>query len=253
MKPEWDSVVITKIAGAIYVPPNTGRHAHKNRPFHGFVVNESGCVRDYCFSDGSILHVGENDLFYLPRGSSYDVKHILGGGCYAINFAAEIADEPFSINLKSSEHLKKSFKRACREWQSRTASRDAYAMCALYEAVGFFLDAREPQYLSSMTHERIAPALNLIEQDFSDASLTVERLAALCGMSEVYLRKIFLNRFGVSPKEYILQKRMDYACHLLSSGQFEVCEVARLCGYTEPCHFSREFKKRMGICPKDYM
>jgi AraC-like DNA-binding protein len=71
-------------------------------------------------------------------------------------------------------------------------------------------------------------------------------------VSEVYLRKIFEKKFGVSPKEYMISLRMEYAKQLLSSGEVGVAEVAQMCGYAEPCHFSREFKKRFGISPKNY-
>ena len=93
----------------------------------------------------------------------------------------------------------------------------------------------------------------MINKDFLNSDLSVETLAHLCGISAVYLRKIFLTVYGTSPKEYIIRKRMDYACRLLSSGQFEVQSVAEICGYSEPCHFSREFKRRMGVAPKDYV
>ena len=57
----------------------------------------------------------------------------------------------------------------------------------------------------------------------------------------------------MSPKEYIINKRMEYAKTLLSSGQVEVKEAAVMCGYFEPCHFSREFSKHFGISPKEYI
>ena len=108
-------------------------------------------------------------------------------------------------------------------------------------------------YYPSDRFQLISPALLAIEEDFLKPNLSVSSLAALCGISEVYLRRLFTARFGISPKEYILRKRLDYACQLLSSGQFEVAEVAFLCGYAEPCHFSREFKRRTGVSPKDYL
>ena len=253
MKKEWQSLVITKISAAVYVPPNTAKRIHKDRSFHGFVLNGGGCVCDYCFTNGSVLHVEGNDLFYLPKGSSYEVKTISDGGCYAINFDADIEDSPFSVSLKNAEHIQKSFKRACNKWRNKAASKDAFAMSALYDAIGIFTDTSEQQYFPSATYRQIGPALTAIEQEFSNADLSVEYLASLCNISEVYLRKLFMGRFGMSPKEYMIHKRMDYACQLLSSRQFEVSEVALLCGYTEPCHFSREFKKRIGVSPKNYI
>ena len=106
--------------------------------------------------------------------------------------------------------------------------------------------------MPSDQQKMIAPALEAIERDFMSCDVTIEHLAKLCGMSEVYLRKIFNHKFGISPKEYVIRKRIEYAKHLLISGHMSVSEVANLCGYTEPCHFSREFKKRTGISPKDF-
>ena len=73
----------------------------------------------------------------------------------------------------------------------------------------------------------------------------------ICGISEVYFRKIFIQKFGASPRDYIISKRLEFAKQLLSNGEFEVSRVAELSGYSEPCHFSREFKKRFGISPKN--
>ena len=81
---------------------------------------------------------------------------------------------------------------------------------------------------------------------------TITELAAFSNVSEVYFRRLFLNAYGISPKEYIIQKRIEYAKTLLSSGDFSVSEVGSLCGYAEPCHFSREFSKRVGISPVQY-
>ena len=98
----------------------------------------------------------------------------------------------------------------------------------------------------------IAPAVEELEHNFTSKELTVAHLAKLCGMSEVYFRKIFLCNFGISPKEYMIGKRMEYARQLLTLGEFEVSVIAEMCGYREPCHFSREFKKRFGVSPKSY-
>ena len=135
MKNEWINVRINKIALAMYVPPNTGKIVHRNRPFHGFIFNSETVSRDYCFSDGTVLKTKGNDLFYLPKGSTYVVKDRASGGCYAINFDADISDTPFSVNLKNCDIIKKLFKRAAEEWDGLGVKQSAFAMSALYEAI----------------------------------------------------------------------------------------------------------------------
>ena len=248
----WESVVITEISVAVYVAPKTGRHIHKDRPFHGFVLNDSVSVKDYCFDNGYVMRTKENSLFYLPRGSSYQVKSIQEGGCYAINFSADISDEPFCVSLRNADHLLHYFKAATDAWKSKEPMRVALAMRTIYDAVCTAQKEIHKQYVPKTQRLIVDPAVDVINQQFTDNSLNISYLASLCGISEVYFRKIFLNSFGVSPKEYLIQKRIDYAKILLKSGNFSIHEIAALCGYTEPCHFSREFTKRVGIPPSQY-
>lgn len=249
----WNDIVITDVRLAVYVAPDTGKHIHKDRPCHGLVLNEAGVVRDYCFDDGRVLRVEGGSLFYLPRGSSYYVKTVSSGGCYAINFDADIADVPFSVELRNMERLLHNFKTAASAWKNKDSFRKSAAMRALYDAVYQIQKEANKKYLPAAHRSIIAPAIEEIERDFTDNELTVAHLSSLCGVSEVYFRRLFLNSFGVSPKEYIIQKRMEYAKALLSSGDFSVCEIAAMCGYAEPCHFSREFSKRFGVSPAQYL
>lgn len=249
MKTEWQNTVITKIAVALYVPPNTAKLVHKDRAYHGFVLNSTDTEIDYHFSDGFTLHTVGGALYYLPKGSSYSVKSIKSHGCYAINFDAEITESPTLINIKNTDSLKKRFKTACDEWLSDSAAAHSAAMRAIYEVI--FL-AQKEEYIPSHKHNIISPAQEMINKNFTSPDISVSSLAQLCGVSEVYFRKIFISCCGISPKEYIIVKRMEYAKELLSSGEFEVSKIAEMCGYPAPCHFSREFKRRFGVSPNNY-
>ena len=252
MKTSWGDTVITEISTAVYVAANTGKHIHKDRPFHGFVLNDADVIRDYCFDNGYAMRTEGNSLFYLPKGSSYHVEQIRNGGCYAINFSADISDEPFCVTPRGVDHLLQNFKASTDAWKSNDPMRVALAMRALYDAVCKSQREMQRQYVSKTQRLVIEPAVDIMNRQFTDNDLSVSNLAALCGVSEVYFRRLFLNLLGLSPKEYMIQKRMDYAKNLLKSGDFSVSEIATLCGYTEPCHFSREFSKRVGISPNQY-
>ena len=82
--------------------------------------------------------------------------------------------------------------------------------------------------------------------------LSIKEMAELCGISEAYFRRLFIDKFGISPKDYIINRRIEYAKSLLKSCQFQINEIAEMCGYSEPCHFSREFSRHTGISPKEY-
>lgn len=252
MNEQWKNVIITKICAAVYVAPNTGKHIHKNRPFHGLVLNDDNSVKDYVFDDGCILRTERNSLFYLPKRSSYHVEQQQIGGCYAINFDSEIFDKPFSVHFRNTELLLHNFKAACEAWKAGNNQANLLAMRALYDSIYQAQKELQKQYVSGSHLSLIAPAVQEIEHCFAKSDLSVSHLAKLCGISEVYFRKIFLHHYGVSPKEYLIQKRMAYAKQLLILEEFEISEIAALCGYSEACHFSREFKKRFGHSPKKY-
>ena len=252
MNEQWKNVIITEINIAVYVAPNTGKHIHKNRPYHGLVLNDSESVKDYVFDDGRIMHTEENTIFYLPQGTSYHVETHQIGGCYAINFDAELSDIPFSVSFRNTESLLHNFKAACDAWKSKSDHAKLITMRALYDSIYQMQREEQKQYMPGKNLALISPAIQQIDRSFAENDFRISRLAALCGISEVYFRRLFLNTFGVSPREYIIQKRIEYAKALLSSGNFSVTEIGRMCGYAEPCHFSREFSKRVGVSPSQY-
>ena len=252
MNEQWKNIIITKISVAVYVAPNTGKNIHKNRQYHGLVLNDADSVKDYVFDDGYVMRTEGNSLFYLPKNSNYYVKQYQPGGCYAINFDAEFSDIPFSVSFRNTESLLHNFKVACDARKSKNDQANLLAMRALYDGIFQMQKEQKRQYIPKTQVSLIAPAVEKMERAFTQNDLTVCELAAMCGISEVYFRRLFLNTFGISPKEYIIQKRIEYAKTLLSSKDFSVGEVGILCGYTEPCHFSREFSKRVGISPMQY-
>lgn len=252
MNKDWLNITIKEITLSIYVDPRSGKAVHTNRSYHGFVLNDEDVVRDYTFSDGTVLHTKGNTLFYLPKNSTYTVKNISGkGGCYCINFDCEILDTPFLINLKNTNEIRKSFNISSYYWKYDKGLGKTLSKRTIYDIIYFIFKDEENDYVPSSKYYIIKPAIDLINADFTSNDLTVDKLAKVCGVSEVYLRKLFTKKYGVSPKEYIINKRINYSKTLLESKQFLVSEVATMCGFEEPCHFSRTFTKIVGYPPSE--
>lgn len=250
----WDNVIINKIVLAAYIPVGTGTVIHNNRPSHGFVINDENGIKDYIFSDGTILHTHENEVFYLPKGSSYHVVSKAKGNCYAINFdvVGEIHCKPFALKFRNSEAVMKCFKAAAKDFLHQSVFHNTSVLKNLYEIIHLMGKEFHFTYMPSEKEKIIAVAVEKIHQDFCRNDLTISELAAISDVSETYFRRLFTAKYGISPKEYIIKLRINHAKKLLMSGDFTVNETAELCGYCEPCHFSREFSKHTGISPKNY-
>lgn len=97
----------------------------------------------------------------------------------------------------------------------------------------------------------IAFATHYIEEHYS-RKLTVAQLAERLGISQVYLFKIFQQKFGKSPKEYINDYRLSQAKTLLEETNLSVSAVGRAVGYDDVLAFSKFFALHTGVSPSKY-
>lgn len=81
--------------------------------------------------------------------------------------------------------------------------------------------------------------------------LRVSKVSHACGVSESFLYKLFSSNLNVSPKEYILNCKMEYAVRLLRKNM-TVTQIARELGFSNPNHFSNAFYKVMGKRPSEW-
>ena len=81
---------------------------------------------------------------------------------------------------------------------------------------------------------------------------SLEELASACHVDPAYLCRLF-RRFGhQSPYQYLLRRKMAHAAELLLLPQASVKQVAEDAGFGDPFHFSRMFKKVMGLSPAQF-
>ena len=94
--------------------------------------------------------------------------------------------------------------------------------------------------------------MSYLGEHFLEPIPDMNTLAALSGISYSYMKKLFVRVYGVSPKQYAIQLKMNYACDLLSTGGYTVSETAELCGFRDVYFFSRQFKNVMGCPPSRF-
>lgn len=242
---------VEKICLACRVPPDGGEKVHRMRPSHGIALYVSGKSM-YHFEKAAALTVGKNELIYLPQGSNYTVEPLEKCECYAINFQLG-TDETFApCVLPMENNAVEHFKNAENAFSAKKLGYEYACMASLYALFYEMLRVAETEYVYKEKTAVLAPAVEYIHEHFFDGEVSVEALAARCGISTAYLRRLFVGKFGVPPVRYIERLRLERAKELLASGLYAVESACRLSGYRDVSYFCRAFKRETGRTPSEY-
>ena len=98
---------------------------------------------------------------------------------------------------------------------------------------------------------RIAALIEFIRNHFTE-DLSLLQMAEIVRLNPFHLARLFRKKIGVSPYEYLLILRVEYARRLLRSGE-KVKEAALEAGFYDASHFSRSFRKIAGMSPKFFL
>jgi AraC-like DNA-binding protein len=88
--------------------------------------------------------------------------------------------------------------------------------------------------------------------DLDKDAPSVPELARQAGISTFHFIRQFEALFGVTPRQYRIQARLDRAKHLLSEGERSVTEVCFAVGMSSLGSFSKLFAARFGLSPTEY-
>ncbi len=91
-----------------------------------------------------------------------------------------------------------------------------------------------------------------METYYVDPNFNVALLYKMMYLSDGYAYRLFKREEGISPKQYLVRKRMHAAKEMLRETDSSVKEIARVCGYGDYDHFIKEFKSYNGTTPGRY-
>ena len=78
-------------------------------------------------------------------------------------------------------------------------------------------------------------------------------LAVIAQMSLYHFLRLFNQSMGVTPHQYILQRRIEKAKYLLQHTTLSIAEIAVSVGFCDQSHLTRYFKRIVGVTPKKYL
>jgi|SRR5579859_2440975 len=90
--------------------------------------------------------------------------------------------------------------------------------------------------------------VTLIDDQLEDGARVAE-LAAKVRLSTSHFSRAFKEIFGCSPQQFILERRIEHAKHLMLTTDRRLSDIAYASGFADQSHFSRVFGRLVGFTP----
>jgi len=244
---EKDDMISLRILDVVELKQGQISRHVSGRQFHA--LSYRMCSDVWLKTSEQTLHVQENAMCFVPAGLEYERS---GTRDELIAVHVEMPETPENrieiLYPRSAALMRELFGRILACWKARENGYQYQCLAILYEILAHC----RRQTVQSQPQDRIQPSVDYLEQNWNHPELTIGEIAKQSFMSEVYFRKLFKARFGLSPVKYLAQLRVEKAAELIHTGYYTLRETASLCGYLDYKYFSVEFKRVKGCTPSEY-
>lgn len=223
----------------------------------GIVVPVSGrakftvCDVEYQLKPGVILHAGSNmKLTKEVIGNSkweYMLLHYRVAGDEKERARLENLQFSVNIGLNYNQELAKLLRRLMISQESASILSSLQSKAILYSIIDCILQHAQEKSLGT-EEEEIGHVISYIHSNF-DKNITVQEMADKVNMDKKRFCYLFDKKVGMSPKKYLIQYRIKHAKEMLIQDDYGISEVAKMTGYEDALHFSRIFRKKVGMPP----
>ena len=107
------------------------------------------------------------------------------------------------------------------------------------------------QELIRVRHKAWAESMQRYIDDHIAERITLEDLGSLIGRSASFVSHHFASEFGKTPRQYLLERKMEKARQLMESG-LQVQQVAEQLGFYDAFHFSKQFRTYWNAPPSAF-
>jgi AraC-like DNA-binding protein len=116
--------------------------------------------------------------------------------------------------------------------------------------LGNHAEKTPPIIRAAHEHDAIHRAKRYLQERY-DAPVSLDELATVAGLSRFHLLRTFAHHTGLPPHAYQIHIRIERARKLLQAGELP-SSVAAWTGFADQSHFTRHFKRIMGVTPGVY-
>ncbi len=205
----------------------------------GYMYCEGGNIP---FSKGTVVIIPQNTLHGSVSEKGF--KNISVGGdtevLWMVTSPVVIRDNELGEARRLAELLLKT--KSCDEYYKKTLF-EAYVLCLLQMTT-----------LKSNVFAVVERLVEEIKERAFDSEIDLAAILRKSGYAEDYIRDRLKAFIGMPPNKFLTKIRMERARYLIDiyGDTLSLSQIAERCGYTDYIYFSKKFKERYGISPRQY-
>lgn len=208
-------------------------------------------------TDNKNFIINKDDIIFLKFHSIRKYKSLSNVWGYRwVNFIADNTAAVFETekiyNIPFSEKEDKCFSRLLTGGQAEIKNTGYINSLFLNYFYSVMLESQLEQYdiPNDMNTRIIGEICSYIQQKVY-SKITINEIADFFKLSPRRLHQIFTKELTISPKQYILKKKMEEGYRLLVQTSAPINKIAYMLCFSSPYHFSNEFKKIFGQTPSE--
>lgn len=149
-----------------------------------------------------------------------------------------------------TESLSEKYDDGIHLYSIETLSQSLRANTVLYQIIAILLE-EESENNRKEPVEYLDQIKNFMDSCFLEIN-EVADIAERFHLHPNYLTAIFKEKYHISPKKYLLERKIDYASYLLAETDSTVQDIALQCGFISLSSFGRIYKKYKNVSPGTY-
>lgn len=104
---------------------------------------------------------------------------------------------------------------------------------------------------SQKTSKECSVVKRYIDSNYKD-DISLDYLADMVHLNKFYFAHAFTKFYGLSPMNYLIEKRIQASKALLQSTDHNIADIAQLSGFSSQSYFAQSFKKNCGMTAQNY-
>ncbi len=246
------NLIITKIFTVSTIFSEAGAKASRKNRNRWAIIHKFEGETVY-ISNGNRYVSNKNSVMILPKGCSYDWYCIKAGHFSTIEFECELSsNEIHCFKNADTDDIQKIINTMEARLVTKETTYNLKNIRDIYSIILKLSSTNKKAYTPSSKAIKLEPALRFIAENITK-TISNDELAARCGISTVYFRKLFTEVYKTSPINYIHKLKISKAKEMLKSDYCSITEIAASLGYSNIYDFSRDFKRVTGISPSEYV